>query len=114
MLTCRLSDHAFRIRENARCDSGAFKVMFYQTRNVGIIFDDKNRALHTRILAGVTLAKLLEPLDFARSFVNTLLIFLPDAGALADSNCFVFLRRLRRSTARNRVCHDVPILSSVE
>ena len=81
MLTCRLGNHAFRIRENARCDSGAFKVMFYQARNIGIVFDDKNRALHTRILAGVSSANLLEQRDFARSFVNTLLIFLPDAGA---------------------------------
>jgi hypothetical protein len=38
-------------------------VMLYQTRDIGIIFDDENRAFHTRILAGATTAEVLEKGD---------------------------------------------------
>ena len=51
MLPPRVTEDAGRIWENPSCDSGAFQVMLHQPGNIRIVFYDKNRPLHTRILA---------------------------------------------------------------
>ena len=66
MLARRIGDYAFRIRENTRCDSGAFEMMLHQTRDIGIVFDHKDRAFHTRILAGPDLIHVRGVRIFAR------------------------------------------------
>lgn len=114
MLTGRFGDYAFRIRENTRCDPRAFEVMFYQTRNVGIVFDDKNRAFHTRILAGGNGLHAHSPGNFTLSSVNSLLISCPITGALMSGKCFVFLSVDFHEWPKMTSCKHANALSSVE